>query len=416
MPYIWVRPQGSNRDGMTKKSLPAMILWAIAGSNPIRQANFSGRALASSSKKTCDQGSPAPRIANCTSRLEDARQDPGQQIDALLFHQARHEAEKRNGLFFGQSQNPLQVFLAEGLARKIACRITRGDHRVRLGVPLVVVRAVEDAGQIGGPPPHDTLDPVCKGRMQDLPRIGRAHGVDEGGVNHPALQEIDLVEELELAEMEVLPADPEDVHERFVEYALVEHVVNGQDARGCRQHRIVTVQSVEEHGDRGRVPVVDVNDVGPPVHVPGDLQGRPRKKREAQVIVREPVAVMAVDASPCKIRIMPDEKSPGLRSGRLALQHRDGDPAQDAHGDFEGCDGPQAERLAVDGSVAGQDDPHVVTCGGKRPGERIERIPQSPRLGEGSHLRGGHEDPRHSTFLSVGMPLFPARIDERLKP
>ena len=148
--------------------------------------------------------------------------------------------------------------------------------------------------------------------------------------------------------------------------------------------RVAAVQGVEKHGDRGRVPVVDVNHIGPPAHVPGCLQGRPRQQREAQVVVREAVAVVAVDAAARKVRVVPDEKGPGLRSRRLALQHRDGYPAQDAQGDFEGCHGPQIERFAVDGSVAGQDDPHVVTGSGKRPRQRAYRIPQPSALAKGA--------------------------------
>ena len=58
--YIWLRPQGSNRDGISVKSLPAKIRRACPSLKPMATPIASGRRRCASTSACSMSGSPLP--------------------------------------------------------------------------------------------------------------------------------------------------------------------------------------------------------------------------------------------------------------------------------------------------------------------------------------------------------------------
>ena len=83
--------------------------------------------------------------------------------------------------------------------------------------------------QVVGPFPENSVQPPAEFRGPDFPAVPLAHRGEFGGVIEPPLEEVGLVPLFQFPGGEVLPADPQDIHEPRIEAPLVLQVVQGEE-------------------------------------------------------------------------------------------------------------------------------------------------------------------------------------------
>ena len=98
----------------------------------------------------------------------------GDEVEALLVHQARHDAEQRP-VRVPQAQTGAHGFGVGPLAAQVVRIEVVRQVRIAARIPAFV-DAVDDAGQFAprGPPLHQAMQPAAGPRRGDLPRIARA--------------------------------------------------------------------------------------------------------------------------------------------------------------------------------------------------------------------------------------------------
>ena len=130
----------------------------------------------------------------------------------------------------------------------------------------------------------------------DFLGIGLTDGRHVVGVNDTRLHEIDRIEELKIAVVEILPVKPEHIrHDILREDPLIFQVVNRKQRLDPCIARIIHMLQFEEHGDECGMPIVRVDDVRPKIKCRQEIEDGAAEEREALGIVRVPVESLAIE-------------------------------------------------------------------------------------------------------------------------
>ena len=226
--------------------------------------------------------------------------------------------------------------------------------------------------------------------LDDLARIGRAHGGELVGEHQARLHEVQLVVELERVGMEQIAGQGEIAHRLPGEHALVGEVVDGEHAARLERRRPPRPAPLQDERCQGRLPVVRVHAVGQEVDLLGRLEGTGAEQGEPLVVVAVVLAALAVQL----LSVVPGvgEEDVAQPFGRNMDVHvRAGVQAGKLH--FHAAAGvAQAVRLRVDLDVLRQHDEDVVPASRQRPRQRADHVAQPARLDEGRRFRRDEED------------------------
>ena len=142
-------------------------------------------------------------------------------------------------------------------------------------------------------------------RSLDLSRVCRAHGRQRVGVNEPPFQEVQIIEELQLARGEPIPSESRQRKVDFPEPPLVGEVMEGEDRPRARKGLRVERFHVERH--QGGLPVVNVNDVGREAADAEELKGAAAKEDEPRRVVSVVAVLVPVEARPVEEEVVLEE-------------------------------------------------------------------------------------------------------------
>ncbi len=152
-----------------------------------------------------------------------------QQIEPLLIGQAGDDGNE--GMFI-QGPRKLKflqkILLAFYLSREILFVVVGRNEGIGLGIPLLVIGAIEDAVEILAPIAEDTVQPAAKFRGLNLPAVVKAYSIDDVGKDDSRLQEVDLSPIFNSPPVIDLPVKPRGLQPPLIEYPLVGNVVNGE--------------------------------------------------------------------------------------------------------------------------------------------------------------------------------------------
>ena len=221
----------------------------------------------------------------------------GDQAGALLAGEARDDADQ--GRVHGFRRQPKlvhQVLLANTFAAQIGGGIMRRDEGIGLRIPFRIVHAVQNAGKRLAPRPQHAVQSEAIFRSLNLAGVGGTDRVQRIGIVEPALQITDFAEELQPVRTELLAsAEPDIGHGGGGKKPVVSHVVNGEQRAYAQERRIVAIDSAQISRRQPRLPIVRMQDIGPP-HAPAELERRLRQDRETDVIIGIVLAVFAIEA------------------------------------------------------------------------------------------------------------------------
>jgi hypothetical protein len=194
--YIWLSPQGSNRDGINVKSLPAKMRLASSSSKPIFTAIERGerRCLQQRFFKTGFALAGDDDLAAC---VDDRLRAFEYEIDALLMDQPGHQGEQRSA---GDCESKLLSYVVCVLGTFLPLA---GPERAAQGCAGLRVPTLVDAVQ--DPREFVTVRSLFQNSFQtapelggrDLASIGLADGREMRRVDEPGLDEGHLVVELD---------------------------------------------------------------------------------------------------------------------------------------------------------------------------------------------------------------------------
>ena len=165
--------------------------------------------------------------AFCSGRCEPRIGRLGDQVDSLLFHQARHDSQERHSGFLRQSKAALQSHLADRLLFGHVGHVIIG-RQVRIGgwVPHGVVHAIDDPGEpIPALGQHALQATTIVGRL-NLSRISGTDRRNRVRENDAGFQEIHLPVEFELLIVEQPPVQSRQWHVPVPEQTLISKIVN----------------------------------------------------------------------------------------------------------------------------------------------------------------------------------------------
>ena len=262
------------------------------------------------------------------------------------------------------------------------------DELVGLGVPDVLIDAVEDAREDGRAAAEHVVEALAEERHLQLDRVGRAHGGEQVGVAERALHEVDRA--LVAAQLVGGGGDvahAEDVVEQLVaELALELDVMHREHALHVVAGIALAVELAQEHGHEGGLPVVAHADVA--LQLREELDGLADglgEEREALAIVE-----VAVDGIALEVGLVVEE----VEVDAVVLE------MLDAAVHAAPCQGhvhlAQMLHLLLvlpgDGAVLGHDDRALGALGVERLGQRARDVAQAAGLGEGHGLGGREQD------------------------
>ena len=155
-----------------------------------------------------------------------------------------------------------------------------------------------------------------------------------------------------------------------------------------------------EPRDRGRgMPVVRVDDVGPPIDRADEFQRGAAEERKAIDIV-----AVAVDLRPTKEVAFGDEVDGHIAAGELAFEHARRNSAH-ARGD-EHATGQRRTEFQLtgvirifDGAIGGHDDAHIVAHRAQSLGQRSGHVAEAAGFGKRCNFRTEAEDFEHGNDL-----------------
>ena len=205
--------------------------------------------------------------------------------------------------------------------------------------------------------------------------------------------------------------------------------MDGQNRLAVAEQPVPVVDRLEVERHQRRMPVVAVEDVGPPAHALAALDGGAREQGEAQVLV--PLA--GVDAVAVKQLRAVDEVDVDLAGRRPADEHRAGEMvrAEPQVQVAQEVDRRHVVLRGVDDRIEGHEDAHVVPLAFQVLGQGRGDVGQTAGLGEGRDLRGEETDferfqggsptrilPRKHTSMERSIKICPrkgARVKDALK-
>ena len=223
--YIWLSPHGSNRDGISVKSLPAKIRRACPSLKPITTPIASGRRRWASTSACSICGLAAAGDDNLSAGLDDLVGGMQHEVDALLVHEPGNQTENRTARH-RETELLADVIGVGLLALPVAGAERLGQLCAGARIPAFV-DAVQDAGQFRRVRslPQQAFEPAAELRRRDLPGVGCADRGEMRGVDDAALEEGQFVVEFETVDVEgsLRCADP----------AQRVPAGTGPDRRGC---------------------------------------------------------------------------------------------------------------------------------------------------------------------------------------
>ncbi len=137
-----------------------------------------------------------------------------------------------------------------------------GDEFVGLGIPLIVINAVQDSSHGLCPLLEHTLQAETKFGSLDFLAILSAHGRDHVRVSQRALQKINVAEVLHFCNGEQIPRQHKQGQNLRRKQSLVSHVVDGEDHARIVECRIFRVLRSQQQRDERRLPIVAMKNVG----------------------------------------------------------------------------------------------------------------------------------------------------------
>ncbi len=292
---------------------------------------------------------------------------------------------------------------------------------VGLRVPRVVVDAVEDADDVAAAVAQRAVEALAPLRRLDLAGVARRDRGHEGGVVDAALEEVEVVERLQAAGVELAPGELRLVVLGPGEPALVRHVVDGEDRGGGGGGR-AGLERVQVDGDEPGLPVVDVDDVGHPAQRAAEAERAAREQRVAGQVVEVGAARVAVDAVAIVEGVVLQQVDARVAAREARLPHGAPRlPVADRHGEGRGV---ALCRMFAGDAVPGEHHAHVVPALREGDGQGPRHVGEAARLGEGNALGDDEEDveARHwagverPLLLQVARPAWTERGEKKAKP
>src|SRR5262249_40656660 len=138
--------------------------------------------------------------------------------------------------------------------------------------------------------------------------IGRADRGREVGKDNAAFEKIQVSVELELPMVKEPPGESGQMHVPMPKHALIGKIVNSEEGSSERKTSTLPVQLLEVNRYQSALPVIDVEDVGLPLHSSQALQDGPTKENETLAVIRivrsRAIGLCFLVKSPAKPRII----------------------------------------------------------------------------------------------------------------
>ncbi len=169
-----------------------------------------------------------------------------------------------------------QIGAAGAFAVEMVRRVVRSKIAVGGRIPERVVHAVQNAAQIGRALVENAVELLAELRRLYLLGVLAAHGGQQIGKNHAALEEVEAVVLLHLVHGEKLPWEQELLRGIGRKLTLVGGVMDGEHRGRAAEHGIGGVSRAQIHRNQRGLPVVDVEDVAarPAALLPPSRRGK----------------------------------------------------------------------------------------------------------------------------------------------
>ncbi|OQB89622.1 MAG: hypothetical protein BWX86_02415 [Verrucomicrobia bacterium ADurb.Bin122] len=270
-------------------------------------------------------------------------------------------------------------------------RVGLGQAPVGLGIPDVVIEAVEHAAELAAVGVEGAAEPLMLVGVEEFPRVARRDGGDEIRVNDAALEQVEhagiarVLQAILGVEMRgaVEPGGTQDV---LAGEPLVGDVVQGEaDARMAQAGLLVEL--VEHHGHERGLPVVAVDHVGVFAGFQHELQRGFAEEGETLVVVVVPVVNAPVEEILLRVRLdeealpsMHEAEVHGAMHGALVPRH-----PQILHRDLQTVD-----FLVAHAVVLREDDLDRITADLELATQAENHIAQPAYLGDRCAFWGNH--------------------------
>ena len=224
--------------------------------------------------------------------------------------------------------------------------------------------------------------------------VGGRHGGDIGGGHDGALHQVHVPVEGQHPLVEVVAAQADDILQHLVAVAaLILDVVDGEHALGIAQlgDAVLVLQQVD--GYQSGLPVVAVDDVGPPVQLSRRLDDGPGEIGEPLAVVEVAVHLPALEVVLVVYKPVGDPVPLQLEDAAVHLPpgQRDVEILQEGH---------LAAPLPADALVQGENDLDLMAGLGQSFGQGAGHIGQAAGFDEGHRFRGGKQDFHSKTPFS----------------
>src|SRR6266850_4739662 len=153
------------------------------------------------------EGGPGPQQRHLQIAAKHFFECAEQNVYALLLDQSPNAAEERHVRSDGETEFGLQI----QLVRPFAAQIVRGkgilEIRIANGLPLVIVHAVENAGEDRLAMPQKAIEARAELFGGNLSGVARTDSRDRVGVGNAGLETIHLTIEFDSERIEVIPGE-----------------------------------------------------------------------------------------------------------------------------------------------------------------------------------------------------------------
>ena len=218
--------------------------------------------------------------------VHEGRQRLEQQIESFLPRETRDHHGQRTVRIWQPELAPKRLAVRGLSPRRL---VARPDQRIGLGIPDILVDAVQNPRNVALPRPDDALEAHPESFRPQFPRIGRRDRRDPVGPDQSCLQGTDLPPILEPRIGEIRTVELQRNHLRGGCKALEGHVVDREHA----WHRCAGLRDVI--GREPGLPVMAMDDIGAPLPraLGGDPRRDPGERRETLCVVRPVLPVGA---------------------------------------------------------------------------------------------------------------------------
>ena len=314
------------------------------------------------------------------------------QVHALVGYQTGDHGHDGAAVLL-QAKDLLQFLFTGRFALLHRVGVEVGGHvGVGFGVVALHVDAVEDAAQLVLFLPQQIVQTMAEPGVQDLAGIAGAHGGDAVGHLDGALHKVGAA--IVLHNMGIPAADAAGILQNIqAVFALILDVVDGEHALGIAQlgDAVLVLQQVD--GYQSGLPVVAVDDVGPPVQLSRRLDDGPGEVGEPLAVVEVAVHLPALEVVLVVYKPVGDPVPLQLEDAAVHLPpgQRDVEILQEGH---------LAAPLPADALVQGENDLDLMAGLGQSFGQGAGHIGQAAGFDEGHRFRGGKQDFHSKTPFS----------------